>query len=469
MNALQWAKARTDGVLERIRIWAQSFNPYVPGDLAKDGMEPIAIDESGIKQQASKLVFVVFTIFLIWSVTAPIDSGAVVPGSVVVLGSRKAVQHPSGGVVQAILVKEGQQVSQGDVLLRINPLNIDANLRQAEYEYINAAAAYSRLLAERTEKPRIEWSADLAQSTQPEQVKEAQTLQMALFNSRRAELRDQRAILMEQSQAMTQQIKTQETVLQMRLTQLKPLMEDAQSVRKLANDGYVPRSRANEAERGGSDAQVSIANLRAEIANQRSALSANQLELSKLKAAFNKDVDQQLSEAQKQRETLRAKVDSLRFDQSLSNLKAPVSGTIVGLKAHTEGGVISGGQVLMEIVPKDQALIAEAAVPLHLIDKVRVGMTADMRFSAFNSITTPVVTGTVKLVGADKLPAQPPQYPTEYFLVQVETTAQAQQQLSDKNIVPGMPVEVIVKGGERTFMSYLLKPLTDRFARSFKE
>jgi len=166
---------------------------------------------------------------------------------------------------------------------------------------------------------------------------------------------------------------------------------------------------------------------------------------------------------------MRAKVESLRFDQSLSNLKAPTNGTVVGLKAHTVGGVITAGQVLMEIVPTEQTLIAEAAVPPHLIDKVSVGMSADLRFSAFNSITTPVVPGVVKLIGADRLPPQPPQFPDEYYLIQVETTDAARQILKGKNILPGMPVEVIVKAGQRSFFSYLLKPLSDRFARSFKE
>ena len=123
----------------------------------------------------------------------------------------------------------------------------------------------------------------------------------------------------------------------------------------------------------------------------------------------------------------------------------------------------------MEIVPANQTLIAEAAVPPYLIDKVHVGLLADMRFSAFNSITTPVVPGVVRLVGADRLPPMPPQFPEEYYLIQVETTDEARQLLGDKNILPGMPVEVIVKAGERSFMSYLLKPLADRFARSFKE
>jgi protease secretion system membrane fusion protein len=123
----------------------------------------------------------------------------------------------------------------------------------------------------------------------------------------------------------------------------------------------------------------------------------------------------------------------------------------------------------MEIVPKEQKLIVEAAVPPHQIDKVNVGLLADLRFTAFNSITTPVVPGVVKLVGADRLPPAPPLFPQEYFLAQVETTPEGYKLLGENDIVAGMPVEVIVKRGERTFLSYLLRPLTDRFARSFKE
>lgn len=458
-----------DAALDRFREWAKSFNPYVPEDLAKDGIEPVRIEESNIKRQAGKLVFVAFLIFLVWSVSAPIDSGVAVNGTVVVMGSRKAVQHPVGGVVESIHVREGAQVKQGDVLIRINPLNIDANLRQSEYEYINAAAAYSRLLAERTEQAEIRWDSTLDSFGQSDQVLEAKRLQTAMFRSRRAELSNQMAILAEQNQGLMQKIRSQETVLKLRESGIAPIVDDAQSMRKLAGDGFVPRTKANEAERNSNEAQAGIANLKSEIAGSKTALASNQFEISKLQAAFFKDVDTQLTEAQKSRETLRAKVESLRFDKSLSDLRAPASGTVVGLKAHTVGGVISGGQVLMEIVPAEQKLIAEVAVPPHLIDKVQVGLMADMRFSAFNVLNTPVVPGVVRLVGADRLPPNPPQYPQEYYLVQVETTEQARSMLADKNILPGMPVEVIVKSGERNFMSYLLKPLSDRFARSFKE
>ncbi|AGX88503.1 HlyD family type I secretion periplasmic adaptor subunit [Candidatus Symbiobacter mobilis] len=458
-----------DAGIDRLGRWAESFNPYVPEGVTQDGIAPVRIEEAGIKKLAGKVVVVTFAIFLVWAIVAPLDSGVVVNGKVVVLGSRKAVQHPSGGVVEEILVREGAQVRQGDVVLRINPLNIDANLRQAEYEYINAAAVYSRLLAEQVGSDTIVWDTDLRSFGQHDQVAEAQRLQFALFRSRRAEMRDQTDILHEKHRGLLQQLQAQETVLRLRQEQLAPLAEETRNLQQLAKDGYVPRSTARDAERSLSEAQATLATLVAEIGTIRTAIASNQLELSKLRAAFLKDVDAQITETQKQRETVRARVASLRFDRSHSNLKAPASGTVVGLKVHTVGGVITAGQVLMEIVPAGQTLIAEAAVPPHLIDKVRVGMTADLRFSAFQRITTPVVEGVVRLVGADRLPPQPPEYPEEYYLIHVETTPDAQHRLAGHHILPGMPVEVIVKSGERSFLSYLLKPLTDRLARSFKE
>jgi protease secretion system membrane fusion protein len=123
----------------------------------------------------------------------------------------------------------------------------------------------------------------------------------------------------------------------------------------------------------------------------------------------------------------------------------------------------------MEIVPEEQKLIVEAAIPLNMIDKVSIGLATDLRFTAFNHNTTPVIPGLVKLVGADKLPPLPPQFPTEYFLALIEPTPEGYRLLADKSIGPGMPVEVIIKKGERSFMSYLLKPLFDRLAQAFKD
>jgi len=456
-------------VFDRFKQWVKSFNPYIPEDLKKEGMEPVRIEEAQVKRQSGKVVIVAFVAFLIWGFTALLDQGVVLSGTVVVQGNRKAVQHPSGGVVSQILVREGDEVHEGDVVVKINPLNVDANLLQAENEFINVLATYSRLLAERLDEKSIKWDAELLAMDKKAQVKEAMILQSALFSSRRSEYSGQRDILLRQAQGLREQIQDKQQILKLRESQIGSITEDAESMRKLAVDGFVPRTNANNAERSSVEAQIGLTSMQGEISTIKTSLAANELELIKIKSGYNRQLDTELNDAQKAKEGLRAKVLSLRFDQSLSNVKAPTSGVVVALKAHTVGGVISGGQVLMEIVPKEKKLIIEAAVPPEMIDKVSVGMVTDMRFTALSAFITPVIPGVVKLVGADRLPPLPPLFPREYFLAQIETTAEGQKLLRAKEIVAGMPVEVVIKSGERTFMSYLFKPLIDRFGASFKD
>jgi protease secretion system membrane fusion protein len=209
-----------DAIFKPIVAWAKSFNPYVPDDLKKDGLEPVRIEESQVKQQAGKVVFVAFLIFVVWSVTAPLDQGVVLSGKVVVQGSRKAVQHPSGGVVSEILVREGDEVKEGDVVLRINPLNVDANLLQAENDFINALASYSRLLSERLERTRIEWDPELKALPTSPQIREAMILQSALFSSRRAEFLGQSNILIRQAEGLREQLQEKQKAGKKRMKQV---------------------------------------------------------------------------------------------------------------------------------------------------------------------------------------------------------------------------------------------------------
>jgi protease secretion system membrane fusion protein len=230
----------------------------------------------------------------------------------------------------------------------------------------------------------------------------------------------------------------------------------------------VPETKANEARRAQSSLQAELETSASDAERLRTAMSATEMQIAQLRMSANKDIDNQLSEAQKTREALQTRMVSLKFDLNASEVKSPVSGTVIGLKANTVGGVVTAGQVLMEIVPKEARLVIAAKVPLVSIDKLKVGLDADMRFSAFNQRTTPVIPGTVTLVGADKQPAAVPGE-GEFYLATVETTPEGLALLGANKIQPGMPVEVIVKTGERSFMTYLIKPLTDRLARSFKE
>ena len=448
--------------------WLDALNPYDPEQLERDGVKPIRVEESESKRTLSIIVVLSFILFIGWALFAPLDAGVSMTGTVVVMGNRKAVQHPAGGVVTELHVREGDTVKQGDVLLKVNPLSTEANLSGAEIDYINALANESRLQAEREGAASINWSSELQKFGSDARVVEAKSLQVKLFQSRRSEFGDQQRIYQEQLLGLQAQLRELNNVIKLRKEQLAVISDEALSNRELATQGFIPRSRANEVERSRSEMLSNLSSVTSEIAKTESAISGTRLQMTQHLSTFRKDADTQLAEVQKNRKAGRSKVDALQFDLSLSEIKAPVGGTVVALKINTVGGVIQSGMVLMEIVPKDGRLIVEAQIPTTSIDKVQVGLYADMRFSAFNLNTTPVIPGRITLVGADKISGANPQQ-GEFYLAQVETTAEGLKLLGDKVVQPGMPVEVIVKTGERSFFSYLIKPLSDRFARSFKD
>jgi len=439
----------------RLSGWIDSWNPYAPEKLHGHGLKPVEIEESDIRRNASRWFLGFFVLFLAWAFFAPIDAGVTVPAQVSVLGNRKQVQHPSGGVVQEIMVREGAEVEAGQVLLRVNPLKSDADLTGAELQYINLLASESRLKAERDGSGAIRWEEELSKRFKPGDlhVQEAKNLQQQLFNSRRAEYNSQVSSLNEQINGMN-------AMLAAKKTQQRSIREEMTNTTKLAKDGFVPQSQANLAERQNSDIESAIASTQADLARAK-------LSISQVRTALLKDIDTQLQDIQKNRDAMLSRLDAVKFDRDLAEVRAPVSGSVVGLKVFTVGGVIAGGTVLMEVVPKDESLIVQAKIPANIIDRVRVGMETDMHFTDFNQATTPVIQGLVKVVGADKEPGGDKD--SEYYLGQVEATKEGLKKLAGLKVQPGMTVSVVIKAGERTFMSYLLKPLSDKFALAFKD
>lgn len=436
--------------------WIDGWNPYDPKRLRPRGIEPVTVTESPMKRVAAAWFLGFFLIFIAWSVYAPIDAGVSVQGHVNVLGNRKSVQHPAGGVVQSVDVREGAVVKKGDVLLRINPLRSEAELTSVQLQYINLLATESRLKAEQNDFSVIEWSPELARrfKANDESVREAKNLQSRLFQSRKAEYQSQLA-------GLDEQITGQRRVLDARMIQLRSLTQEMSNTLELAKGGFVPQMQANQAERQKTELDSSIASLQADMA--RAALQKTQV-----RNALLKDIHQQLQEAQKNRDALLGKLDAAAFDQKLTVVRAQLDGSIVGLKVFSVGGVITPGQVLMEIVPAQETLIVQAKIPSQIIDKVTVGLPADLRFVNFNQSTTPVVEGEVQVVGADREPVATPAE-GDFYLAQIAVTSKGIEKLGDLKIQPGMAVDVVIKSGERSFMSYLLKPLTDKLVMAFKQ
>jgi protease secretion system membrane fusion protein len=406
--------------------WIQAWNPYHPDVIKHRPMAPIQVEESKIRRSAAKIFLITFSIFLVWAFLAPIDAGVTTQGTVMVSGGRKMLQHPTGGVIQEILVKDGDIVQEGQILIRINPLRAEADLSSAQLQYIGALVAEARLKAERKGDAKIVWPAELDTFGKDPRVDEAKGIQQKLFDTRRAE------IVM---------------VISGRRSQLATLTEEAKNNATLAQEGYVSKATANQVMRQKVDAEM---------------------QLNQMQSTYYKDIESQLAEIQKARDALKDRLQAVEFDRDLTAMKAPVAGTVIGMKLNTIGGTVPSGQVLAEIVPLESALIVNAQVSPEFIDKVKVGQIADLRFTAFNVNTTPVISGKVVLVGADKLPAAPGGPQGEFYLAKVEATKEGMAELGNLQIQPGMTVDVIFKTGERTFMSYLFKPISDRFARSFK-
>jgi protease secretion system membrane fusion protein len=407
------------------------LNSYRAEDLTPRDLKPPVSESIQLGSVLSKGVLLFFIVFAAWSLYAPIDEGAAVEGSVTSAGNRKTIQHTLGGVVSKILVVEGQAVKEGQLLVQLNPLSSDANLATSTLQLINLMASESRLRSERADLPAIKWLPEIERMAKDSRVMEAKLVQSKLFEARRSEY---------------------QTSLRTKKAQLVLLMSDAKNAQAMAKEGLLPKLDANNMER--------------EALRQEG-------ELSQLVNARLSKIDSDLSEILGLKEGVQAKVQSLSFDRSQYDVRSPVEGVVSGLRVNTLGGVLTPAQTLMEIVPKSQEYIVEAKVPTHLIGKIKTGMPANLRFMAFNPRTTPVVFGEVILVGADKVASDkvtdphPENMRSEFYLVRIAIKDDLETKLEGKPLQPGMPVDVIFKSGERSFTSYMLKPLTDQLAKSF--
>ena len=407
------------------------LNAYRPQDLTKRDLTPPVSESIRLGSVMNWGVLLFFIAFSVWSVKAPIDEGASVEGSVTTLGNRKSVQHTLGGVVSKILVTEGQAVREGELLVQLNPLSSDANLATSTLQLINLMASESRLRSERSELPAIQWPSAVERMGSDPRMLEAKRVQGKLFEARRDEY---------------------QTSLRTKKAQLQLLMADVKNAQAMAKEGLLPKMDANNMER--------------EALRQEG-------ELSQLVNARLSKIDSDLSEILGLKEGIQAKVQSLSFDRAQYDVRSPVDGVVSNLRVNTLGGVVTPAQMLMDIVPKSLEYIVEAKVPTHLIGKITVGMPANLRFMAFDPRTTPVVLGEVTLVGADKVASdkvvesRPDSMRADFYLVRIAIRDDVGVKLQGKPLQPGMPVDVIFKSGERPFLSYLLKPLSDQLSKSF--
>lgn len=414
------------------------------------------------------LVVAGFGGFLMWSWLAPLDAGIVATGTVKVTSNRKAVQHLTGGTVEAILVREGDTVKKGQELVRLDALRAVAEQGAVSAQYIVSKTVENRLEAERDGQDTVTFAPELLKRFDGDpRLVAAMDLQQHLLDTRRAGLAGEISILEENLAASAVQLKGLQQVYGARASQISFLNQELQGTRTLAAEGYVPRNRLLELERSNADLSAGQAENLNNIARARSQTTEIKLRILQRQHDYLKEVESQLTDTEKENTTLADRLRALDYEVTHTVIRSPIDGMVQALSIATVGGIIQPGSRIMEIVPLGEPLQVDAMIPVQAIDKMVPGLDVDITFPAFNHAQTPSIPGRVKTISADRLMDEESKQP--YYLAQVEVTAAGMSLLGSNHIRPGMPASVTVKTGERNLLSYLLKPMLERVDSAFKE
>jgi membrane fusion protein, protease secretion system len=424
-------------------------------------------DERSYSRLGWILVLGGFVGSLVWAGFAPLDQGVPAPGVVVVDGQRKRVQHPTGGIIERIFVQDGDTVEAGDVLVKMNEVSLQAAKGLARSQWVNARAREGRLMAELAGDDTISFPQDLMALADDPVVERTLDLQRALLKSRRQVFNAEISAIEENIRGVRAQLAALDEANQGREAELAAVERQWVSLSGLAEEGYVSQNRVLDLERSRAQLQGALAGTGGERGRLQSQLGELKLALARRRDEAMREAQTELNDVQREGDTAWARLITTEFELDNVNVRAPASGVVVGMTVFTEGGVISGGDRLMEIVPEDQPLEVEAQVAVNLIDSVSVGLPVDLVFSALNLEKSPVVNGEVIHVSADRLFDEALGQP--YFKVIVRATEEGVAQLKGQQVRPGMPVDVFIKTGERSLLNYLIKPLSDRAAMAMSE
>ncbi|MGQ7746841.1 HlyD family type I secretion periplasmic adaptor subunit [Pectobacterium brasiliense] len=426
---------------------------------------PLHTDAGRYLKYGLWLVLAGFGGLLLWASMAPLDKGVAVSGRVVVADNRKVVQPVSSGRIASLTVRDGDRVQAGQVLATLDQTPAQAQRDNLITQLQEAFAGEARLLAERDDLNTIAFPAPTEQhSTVTQQI---QIAQQQLFISRRAALQQERAAIQAAIIGAKAQSQGSQALLASSQTQFQIINEQLRGLRPLAQEGYIARNRLLDVERQAAQLAGAIAQERNNQVQLQQQVVELEQKIQQRQNEYQKEVRSQLADTQRSIQDLTQRLKTAEYELQHTHIRAPASGTVVGLALHTEGGVVNSGQMLMEIVPEGQPLLIDAQLPIELVDRVSNGLPVELLFSAFNQSTTPRISGVVALIGADQLVEQQTGKP--YYALRIHVDEQGKQQLAGLDVRPGMPVQAFIRTGERSLLNYLFKPLSDRLHLALTE
>ena len=414
-----------------------------------------------------RVIFFGLGLTALWAIFAPLGEGITAPGVVVVESHRKTISHLTGGTVSAVKVRENQAVKEGDILLELDPVRAQSARDTLLHEYIAAVARQSRLTAEQTSATKLKFPDEIVAYATQLGREDLLRAQEKLFRARQDAFKGELAILQENLAATRIQATGARNQLYARRQQAESLRKEIESTRPLVEAGYTARNRLLEQERQLAELTSVTSELEARVAREGSSSAEIKLRELQRKQEYLKDVETQATETRREVANLNEKLKEAVADLERMTVRAPLSGQVVAMTAQAPGVVIAPNSKLMEIVPTSDKLLIDVQVPVTAANRVKSGLETDIRISTFPDTPAIIIQGRVQSVSSDRHEPPPPTQP--YYLARVEVTADGINQLQGRKLRPGMSTDVVIKTGERSFMRYLMDPISRRLFESLRE
>lgn len=419
-------------------------------------------DSTKIISFGLSIIFIVFILIGGWAAFAPLASSSVAMGTVSADLNKKTIQHLEGGILDTIYVKNGDKVTKGDILIKLQDVQIKAQLDILEIQYQDAIALLNRLDAHKNKLDSIVFSNDLIN-------KNIIKNQKHIFETIIKTQKDEDDITINRVVQLHNQIDGLTSLINSKIKRLASIQEETLEWEKLFKEKLVDKLRIRELNREKNMVDGDLANTTSEIAKIKEQISEVKTQQLLREKEFEKDTLLRIVEIKSKVADLKSRIIASKDTLSRTTIYSPIDGTIVGLDLHTVGGVVSPGQPILELVPHNSKLLVIAQVQTTDIDKVRVGLVADIMFSAFNLKQVNVIQGKVILVSADSYIDEVTGMP--YYEAKIEVTKEGIETLKENNfvLVSGMPAQVMINLGDRTALSYFIKPFTEMVGKGFNE
>ena len=436
-----------------------------PAPAAKE--KPLQTSYRGPVLAGMATILIGFGAFGGWASVAPLNSAVIAQGVVEVSSSKKRIQHLEGGIVAQILVKDGDRVEAGDILIRLDATRAQVQVEIIQGQLDAARALEARLSAERDRKDTLTFPGDLEARRADPKIAEILSGQEKVFAARRQALSGQIDILRRRVAQSKEQISGLQGQVDAYKRQKNLIDDELHGTQELFEKGYAAKTRLLALKREGSRLEGERDERIGEIARLKQSIGETELQIIQLENNMQEDVAKQIRDTQTSIFDYQERRAAAKDQLNRVEVRAPQSGTVVGLNVHTEGAVLQPAQTIMEIVPDADSLIINARMQTTDINNVAVGLTADVHFSAFKRYTTPVLTGTVSMVSADRIVDERTLVP--YYTVLITVPENELKKLGKLTVVPGMPAEAYITDGERTAINYMISPLLDIIKKSFHE